>query len=119
MILVTGGAGYIGSVTVERLVDAGRCVVVLDDLSKGHRDAVPGGVPLIVGSVGDAELASSVLREYDVDSVIHFAAKSLVGESMTRPGEYYETNVVFGARTHADDHALSHSLRGGSSIFRF
>jgi UDP-glucose 4-epimerase len=97
-ILVSGGAGYIGSVTVERLVEAGRRVVVLDDLSKGHREAVPEGVPLVVGSVGDRGLVESVLREHDIDSVIHFAAKSLIGESMERPGEYFETNVVFGAR---------------------
>ncbi|MFH1501520.1 MAG: UDP-glucose 4-epimerase GalE [Candidatus Eisenbacteria bacterium] len=97
-ILVTGGAGYIGSITVERLAAAGRRVVVLDDLSKGHREAVPKGVPLVVGSIGDTELVSSVLREHGVDSVVHFAARSLVGESMTRPGDYYETNVVHGAR---------------------
>jgi UDP-glucose 4-epimerase len=97
-ILVTGGAGYIGSVTVERLIGAGRRVVVLDDLSKGHRDAVPEGVPLVVGSIGDREFVASVLREHDVGSVIHFAAKSLVGESMSRPGDYYEANVVYGSR---------------------
>ena len=97
-VLVTGGAGYIGSVTVERLVDAGRGVVVLDDLSMGHRESLPDAVPLVVGSVGDAELVASVLREHDVASVIHFAAKSLVGESMQRPGDYYEANVVHGAR---------------------
>ena len=97
-ILVSGGAGYIGSITVERLVEAGRRVVILDDLSKGHRGAIPEGVPLVVGSVGDPELVESVLREHGIDSVIHFAAKSLIGESMERPGEYYETNVVFGAR---------------------
>lgn len=97
-ILVSGGAGYIGSITVERLAGAGRHVVVLDDLSKGHRAAVPEGVPLVVGSVGDWELVRNVIREHHVTSVIHFAAKSLVGESMESPGEYYETNVVFGAR---------------------
>ncbi len=97
-ILVSGGAGYIGSITVERLVEAGHRVVILDDLSKGHREAIPEGVPLVVGSVGDPELVESVLREHDIDSVVHFAAKSLIGESMERPGEYYETNVVFGAR---------------------
>ncbi len=97
-ILVTGGAGYIGSITVERLVGAGRRVVVLDDLSKGHREAVPEGATLVVGSVGDRALVASTLREHDVDAVIHFAARSLVGESMRRPGEYYESNVVFGGR---------------------
>jgi UDP-glucose 4-epimerase len=97
-ILVTGGAGYIGSVTVERLARAGRRVVVLDDLSKGHRSAVIEGVPLIVGDVGDRELVGRALREHRVESVIHFAAMSLVGESMERPGDYYESNVVAGAR---------------------
>jgi UDP-glucose 4-epimerase len=97
-VLVTGGAGYIGSITVERLAGAGHRVVVLDDLSKGHRAAVAPGVPLVVGGVGDVELVKRVLREHDVDSVIHFAAMSLVGESMERPGDYYEANVVHGAR---------------------
>ena len=97
-VLVTGGAGYIGSVTVERLAAEGKRVVVLDDLSTGHRGAVPAEVPLVVGSIGDRELVRRVLREHDVDSVIHFAAKSLVGESMERPGDYYEANVVGGCR---------------------
>jgi len=97
-VLVTGGAGYIGSITVERLANAGCRVVVLDDLSKGHRAAVAEGVPLVVGSVGDVELVSRVLREHAVDSVIHFAAMSLVGESMERPAEYYDNNVVAGSK---------------------
>jgi UDP-glucose 4-epimerase len=97
-ILVTGGAGYIGSVTVERLVEAGRRVVVLDDMSKGHRSAVSGGVPLVVGDVGDVELVGRTLREHDVSAVIHFAARSLVGESMRKPAEYYDSNVVRGSR---------------------
>jgi len=95
-ILVTGGAGYIGSVTVERLVEAGRRVVVLDDLSSGHRSAVADGVPLVVGHVGDRRLVERLLRENEVEAVIHFAAMSLVGESMERPGDYYENNVVAG-----------------------
>jgi UDP-glucose 4-epimerase len=97
-VLVTGGAGYIGSVTVERLVGAGRRVVVLDDLSKGHRAAVTEGVPLVVGDVGDRGLVEGVLREHGVGAVIHFAAQSLVGESMERPADYYESNVVAGGR---------------------
>jgi UDP-glucose 4-epimerase len=97
-VLVTGGAGYIGSITVERLADAGCRVVVLDDLSKGHRAAVLPGVPLVVGSIGDARLVTDLLRTHRVESVIHFAAASLVGESMERPGDYYETNVVAGTR---------------------
>jgi UDP-glucose 4-epimerase len=97
-VLVTGGAGYIGSVTVERLVEAGFRVLILDDLSKGHRAAVVPGVPLIEGDVGDTNLVRGALEEHEVDAVIHFAAQSLVGESMEKPAEYYEANVVAGAR---------------------
>ena len=97
-VLVTGGAGYIGSVTVERLLAAGCRVVVLDNLSKGHRSAVPSEVSLVVGDIGDTELVTGLLREHDVDSVIHFAAMSLVGESMEKPAEYYDNNVVRGCR---------------------
>ena len=97
-VLVTGGAGYIGSVTVERLLAAGRRVVVLDNLSKGHRSAVPPDVPLVTGDIGDTELVARVLGEHEVDSVVHFAAMSLVGESMDRPAEYYDNNVVRGSR---------------------
>jgi UDP-glucose 4-epimerase len=97
-VLVTGGAGYIGSITVERLVSAGHRVIVLDDLSKGHASAVLDGVPLVVGNIGDVPLVTEVLRTNEVDSVIHFAAMSLVGESMEKPAEYYENNVVAGAR---------------------
>jgi UDP-glucose-4-epimerase GalE len=95
-VLVTGGAGYIGSVTVERLAEAGRKAVVLDDLSRGHRSAVAPGVPLVVGDVGDRDLLPRVIAEHGVDSVIHFAAQSVVPESLERPGDYYRTNVVAG-----------------------
>ena len=97
-VLITGGAGYIGSVTVERLVTAGRRVVVLDNLSKGHRSAVRGDVPFVLGDIGDIELVAGLLREHEIDSVIHFAAMSLVGESMEKPAEYYDNNVVRGSR---------------------
>ena len=93
-VLVTGGAGYIGSLTVERLAGAGWRVVVVDDLSQGHRAAVLPGVPLEVGDVGDQGLLRSVIEKHGVDSVIHFAAKSVVPESQDRPGDYYRTNVV-------------------------
>jgi UDP-glucose 4-epimerase len=97
-VLVTGGAGYIGSVTVERLIEAGRRVVVLDDLSRGHRDAVSAGVPLVVGDIGDAGLVLDALRRHEVDAVVHFAAASLIAESMREPALYYENNVVRGVR---------------------
>jgi len=97
-VLVTGGAGYIGSVTVERLVEAGLDVVVLDDLSKGHRAAVDSGVPFVEADVEDVTAVRNVLEEHAVDAVIHFAAQSLVGESMEKPAAYYRSNVVASAR---------------------
>ncbi len=97
-ILVTGGAGYIGSVTVERLLEAGYDVVILDDLSKGHRSAVPDGTRFVEGNIGDTGVVEKILRENKIDSVIHFAAMSLVGESMERSGDYYSNNVVAGIR---------------------
>jgi UDP-glucose 4-epimerase len=97
-VLVTGGAGYIGSVTVERLLREGYGAVVLDDLSEGHRSAVPDGATLVEGDVGDGELVGRVIAEHEIVAVIHFAAKSLVAESMERPAEYYDCNVVKGCR---------------------
>jgi len=90
-LLVTGGAGYVGSVCAARLLEAGHEVVVVDDLSTGHADAVPDGARFVNGDI--AEVASSVLAE-GFDGVLHFAAKSLVGESMQNPGKYWFGNVV-------------------------
>jgi UDP-glucose 4-epimerase len=89
--LVTGGAGYVGSVCAAHLVEAGHDVVVLDDLSTGHRDAVPDGCDLVEGDL--AELAGPTLAG-GFDGVLHFAARSLVGESMERPAQYWRGNVV-------------------------
>ncbi|KAA2254889.1 UDP-glucose 4-epimerase GalE [Solihabitans fulvus] len=94
-LLVTGGAGYVGSVCAARLVEAGHEVVVLDDLSTGHSDAVPDGCRFVEGDI--AEVAGSVLSE-GFDGVLHFAAKSLVGESMQEPGKYWYGNVVTSLR---------------------
>jgi UDP-glucose 4-epimerase len=91
-ILVTGGAGYIGSHTVARLVADGRDVVVLDTLEFGHPAAVP-GVPLVRGDVADGELVEQVVADHGVDAVIHFAAYKAVGESMDDPGRYFANNV--------------------------
>ncbi|EAX48937.1 UDP-glucose 4-epimerase [Thermosinus carboxydivorans Nor1] len=93
-LLVTGGAGYIGSHTVHELVRAGHTVTVFDNLSKGHRAAVPAGVPLIVGDLRDQDLLTKTLREHQIEGVVHFAADSLVGESMQQPAKYYHNNVV-------------------------
>ncbi|GAA1265720.1 UDP-glucose 4-epimerase GalE [Pseudonocardia aurantiaca] len=90
-LLVTGGAGYVGSVCAAHLVDAGHDVTVLDDLSTGHKDAVPDGAHLVHADL--AEAAEEVLAE-GFDGVLHFAAKSLVGESVARPELYWAGNVV-------------------------
>jgi UDP-glucose 4-epimerase len=89
-LLVTGGAGYVGSVVAAHLVEAGHSVVVLDDLSTGHEDAVPAGAELVVGTLRSA--AVKVL-DRGFDAVLHFAAKSVTGESVARPGYYWDQNL--------------------------
>jgi len=91
-VLVTGGAGYIGSHAVKALVAAGHEPIVYDDLSTGHREAVR-DVPLIEGDVRDASRLAHAMARWEIEAVMHFAAKSLVGESMTDPAKYYENNV--------------------------
>jgi UDP-glucose 4-epimerase len=91
-ILVTGGAGYIGSHVVLQLAEAGERVVVLDDLSTGFRDAVV-GAELVVGNVGDRALVAEVLRGHAVDTVMHFAARTIVPESVADPLRYYGNNT--------------------------
>jgi UDP-glucose 4-epimerase len=95
-VLVTGGAGYVGSVSVERLVEAGHEVVVLDDLTTGHRESVPPTVSLEVGSYGDADLLERLLERAHVDAILHCAARSLVAESVREPSRYYHDNVAGG-----------------------
>ncbi|MEQ3554454.1 UDP-glucose 4-epimerase GalE [Pseudonocardia nematodicida] len=91
-LLVTGGAGYVGSVCAAHLIEAGHEVVVLDDLSTGHRDAVPAGATFVEGELGAA--AGEVLGAGGFEGVLHFAARSLVGESVQRPELYWDGNVV-------------------------
>ncbi|MEZ0172148.1 UDP-glucose 4-epimerase GalE [Microvirga sp. TS319] len=93
-VLVTGGAGYIGSHMVLELLDAGEPVVVLDDLSTGFRWAVPQDTALVVGDVGDQALVAKVIEEYGIDSILHFAARIVVPESVTDPLGYYFNNTV-------------------------
>ncbi len=88
-LLVTGGAGYIGSVVATQLLEAGHEVVVLDNLDTGHEDAVPAGAQFVARSISDADEAL-----VGVDAVLHFAAKSLVAESVDKPELYWENNVV-------------------------
>jgi len=91
-LLVTGGAGYVGSVVASQLVEAGHETVILDDLSKGHEDAVPEGARLVRGSLLDGDFVKSTLLE-GFDGVLHFAALSLVAESVEEPERYYRNNV--------------------------
>ncbi|MFD2491047.1 UDP-glucose 4-epimerase GalE [Amycolatopsis jiangsuensis] len=93
--MVTGGAGYVGSVCAARLIEAGHQVTVVDDLSTGHADAVHPDARFVQGDA--AEVAADLLGE-GFDGVLHFAAKSLVGESMTDPAKYWEGNVVTSLR---------------------
>jgi UDP-glucose 4-epimerase len=92
--LVTGGAGYIGSHVVRALQASGRSVVVLDDLSSGVQSKVPADVPFIRASVLDRAAVEQTLRDYDIDGVIHLAAKKAAGESVYVPLEYYRENVL-------------------------
>ena len=91
-VLVTGGAGYIGSHTVAALHERGDEIVILDNLQQGHKEALLGG-KLYVGDLRDGETLDKLFSENQIDAVIHFAANSLVGESMKDPGKYYHNNV--------------------------
>jgi UDP-glucose 4-epimerase len=93
-VLVTGGAGYIGSAFVERLRAAGEKPVVLDDLSRGHRAAVDADVPFYEGRTGDKTLVARIAREHPLTACVHFAAFAYVGESVTEPSRYFDNNTV-------------------------
>ena len=93
-ILVTGGAGYIGSHMVNTLADAGEHVVVLDNLSTGFEWAIPKGVPLVMGETGDQLRAAALIAEHRVDAIIHFAASIVVPDSVRDPLGYYRNNTV-------------------------
>jgi len=92
-ILVTGGAGYIGSHTVAELLEAKEEVVIIDNLQKGHKQAVLGGA-FYEGDLRDEAFLDKVFKENDIEAVVHFAADSLVGESVKDPLKYYNNNVV-------------------------
>ena len=95
-ILVTGGAGYIGSVVTEELLNDGHQVVVYDNLVKGHRAAVVPGAQFVHADLADGESLRNTLKQEKVEAVIHMAAYSLVGESSVNPAKYYQNNVVTG-----------------------
>src|ERR1019366_1683932 len=92
-ILVTGGAGYIGSHTVRLLRERGREVVVLDSMEFGHREAI-GDTALVEGDIADQELVAKVVTQFGVDAVVHFAAYKAPGESMELPGRYFRNNTA-------------------------
>ena len=94
-LLVTGGAGYIGSHTVRQLVSEGHRVIVLDNLVYGHRDAiVDEAVELVIGEIENEELVEALFAQHQFDAVLHFAAYAYVGESVTDPGKYYRNNTA-------------------------
>lgn len=95
-ILVTGGAGYIGSVVVEELLRDGHSVTVYDNLSKGHRESVPSEAALVEADLRDGEQLANAFRRNAIEAVIHMAASSLVGESVIDPSKYYQNNLVAG-----------------------
>ncbi|HUP40975.1 MAG TPA: UDP-glucose 4-epimerase GalE [Vicinamibacterales bacterium] len=97
-VLVTGGAGYIGSVITDQLISDGHAVVVYDNLSKGHAYAVSPDATFVEADLLDQNTLQHTLAEHQIDAVIHMAASSLVGESMTDPGRYYMNNVVASTR---------------------
>src|SRR5215210_3597164 len=95
-VLVTGGAGYIGSVVTEELVKDGHEPVVYDSLYKGHRGAVVAGARFVAGELLDGETLRRTFQEHETEAVIHMAADSLVGESVQQPAKYYRNNVLAG-----------------------
>ncbi|MDA1099341.1 MAG: UDP-glucose 4-epimerase GalE [Proteobacteria bacterium] len=97
-VLITGGAGYIGSHAMLALLDNGRTVVVVDDLSTGRRGAVPGDVPFYQGKVGNKALIGRIIAEHGCRAVMHFAGSIIVPESVARPLDYYQNNVVSSAQ---------------------
>lgn len=107
-ILVTGGAGYIGSITVETLINKGYDVVVLDNLVTGHRAAVHPQAAFVQADIQDKPAVGRALQYYGVDAVLHFAAFSLVGESMQKPFKYFENNSV--GTTHFLQTLLEHGV---------
>lgn len=95
-ILVTGGAGYIGSVLAQQLIEDGHAVVVIDDLSKGHREMVDDRATFVQANISDRPLLEDIFARHEVEAVIHMAASSLVGESVKFPEKYWENNVTNG-----------------------
>src|SRR5215831_9737859 len=95
-VFVTGGAGYIGSICAEQLLNAGHTVTVYDDLSEGHRSAVDSRANFVLGKPNEENNILNAVQEAEPDAILHFAANALVGESMANPGKYFRNNVANG-----------------------
>lgn len=95
-VLVTGGAGYIGSITSELLLEEGHEVIVVDNLQQGHREALLPGVAFYEGDFGDVDVLESIFSKHQIDAVLHFAAETTIEFSMTDPGLYFKNNLVNG-----------------------
>src|SRR6202008_1763302 len=112
-VLITGGAGYIGSHMVLALVEAGESVVVIDNLSTGFSAMLPEGVPLFIGDAGDENLVEGVINQHKVESIVHFAGSVVVPESMRDPLGYYRNN------TFTTQSLLRVAVRNGVNRFIF
>jgi UDP-glucose 4-epimerase len=112
-VLVTGGAGYIGSVTAELLLDAGHQVIIFDNLIKGHSAAVDPRAIFVEGDIADGELVEKTLQRHQVEAVMHFAAHSLVGESMENAAKYFDNNLTAGMKL------LDAMLKAGTRMLVF
>jgi UDP-glucose 4-epimerase len=112
-VLVTGGAGYIGSHMVQALAGAGESAVVIDNLSTGFANFIPDGVPLVVGDAGDETLVGKVIAQHDVESIIHFAGSIVVPDSMRDPLAYYRNNTM------TTRSLLNAAVKGGVNRFIF
>ena len=112
-VLVTGGAGYIGSHMVLALVEAGESVVVIDNLSTGFSSALPEGVPLYIGDAGDENLVEGVIANHDIEAIIHFAGSVVVPDSMRDPLGYYRNNTI------TTRNLLAAAVKGGVRRFIF
>src|SRR5258707_15416442 len=97
-VFVTGGAGYIGSICTEELLNAGHAVTVCDNLSEGHREAVDSSARFILGRPEEDQDILNSVKQADPEEIVHFAANALVGESMTNPGKYFRNNVANGLK---------------------
>jgi UDP-glucose 4-epimerase len=112
-VLVTGGAGYIGSHMVHALADAGESVVVIDNLSTGFSTFLPEGVPLFIGDAGDENLVAGVIAQHGIESIIHFAGSIVVPDSVRDPLGYYRNNTM------TTRSLLNAAVKGGVNRFIF